>query len=169
MLSSEAATELFNFALTCCSTSRRLSKRRAADEPGLFLWRFAYSLSQYSSSFFSLSGPLEVFSVSEVFPEEAAKVNSTGGRAAVVADTVSATTGDQTVVKGILAGISTTSIADRLRPMLVPVDAVDTFNMQSRLLIAPKLTPSDDKEREEAGTVMAIVLDAIGPCVSIYI
>ena len=53
--------------------------------------------------------------------------------------------------------------------MLVPVDAVDTFNMRSRLLIAAKLTPSDDKEGGEAGTVMAIVLDAIGPCVSIYI
>lgn len=124
MLSSVAPAELFRLALTCFSTRRRFSNRRAADEPGLFRCLFAYSLSQYSSSLSSLSGPFGSFSVPEVFPERGAKVDSAGERATAVVDTVS-------VVKRILAGVSTasSSIADWLRFMLVSVDAVDTFNM----------------------------------------
>lgn len=73
VLSSVAAAGLFLLAFWRCFTRRRLSKRGAADEPGLFRWLSAYFLSQNTSSFSSLSGLFESFSVSEVFPEEAAK------------------------------------------------------------------------------------------------
>lgn len=106
VLSSVAAAGHFPLALWCCSTRRPFSKRRAADEPGLFRWRSAYSLSQNSSSLSSLSGALESSSGSEVVPEEAAKLNSVGERATAAADIVSATMLGDAVAKRILSNIS---------------------------------------------------------------
>lgn len=172
MLPSFTPGEFLRCVLTCLSTRRRFSNRRAADEPGLFRCLFAYSLSQYSSSLSSLSGPLGSFSVSEVFPERGAKVNSAGEGATAVVDTVSATKGGKTLVTPILDGIPTgsSSIADWLRFMLLSMDAGDIFNVQSKLAIAANVasSSSEDKEGRESGTVVAIMLDAIGPCVSIY-
>lgn len=107
--------------------------------------------------------------MSEVFPERGAKVNSVGEGATAVVDTVSAPTGGKTLVTRILDGVSTgsSSIADWLRIMLVSMDAVGALNVQSKCPIAANLAPSDDKEGRESGTVVAIVLDAIRPCVSI--
>ena len=171
VLASTAVAEFLRCALTCFSTRRRLSNWRAAGEPGFFRCLFAYSLSQNSSSLSSLSGSLGCFSVSELFPGRGAKVNSAVEGAIVEVDTVSATTGGKTLVTRILDGISTgwSSIADWLRFMLVSVDAAGTFNDRSKRPIAASLTPSDDKGRREAGTVVVIMLDTIGPWVSIYL
>lgn len=159
MLSSFAPAEFLRCALTCFSTRRRFSNRRAADEPGLFRCLFAYSLSQYSSSLSSLSGPLGSFSVSEVFPGRGAKVNSAGEGATAVVDTVSATKGGKTLVTCNLDGISTgsNSIADWLRFMLVSMDAAGSFNVRSKRPIAANVASSDDKEGRESGTVVAIM------------
>lgn len=171
MLASTVVADFLRCALTCFSTSRRFSNWRAPGEPAFFRCLFAYSLSQNSSSLSSLSGSLGCFSVSELFPEREAKVNSAVEGAMVEVDTVSATTGGKTLVTRILDGISTgsSSVADWLRFMLVSVDAVGTFNDRSKRPIVASLTRSDEKEEREAGTLVAIMLDVIGPWVSIYL
>lgn len=62
------------------------------------------------------------------------------------------------------------SMADWLRFMLLFMDAGGIFNVQSKLAIAANVASSSSecKEGRESGTVVAIILDAIGPCVSIY-
>ena len=118
----------------------------AADEPGLFRWLSACSLSQNSSSFSSLSGLLESFSVSEVFPEEAAKY-SAGGSVTTVADIVSATTWSEAVAMRIPSNISATprSVGERLRRLLVSADAVAAFKVRSKRPTAANSAPSDDE------------------------
>lgn len=145
VLSSVATAELFLLALRRCFTIRRLSKRRAADELGLFRWLSAYSLSQKSSSFSSLSGLMGTFSTSEVFAEEAAKY-SAGGRATTVADIVSATMWSEAVAMHILSNISALprSVGERLRRLVMSADAVATFNVRSKRPTAANSAPSDD-------------------------
>lgn len=101
--------------------------------------------------------------MSEMFPEEAAKLSLAGGRATAVADIVSATTWGEAVPKRIPSNISaiSSSIAEWLRRMLVSLDAVAAFNVRSKRPIAENGDPSDDEGGREAGTVMAIVLDAM--------
>lgn len=71
----------------------------------------------------------------------------------------------------ILDGISTgsSSVAGWIRFMLLSVDAFGTFNDRSMRPISASLTRSDEKEEREAGTLVAIMLDVIGPWVSIYL